>query len=389
MGSLNIGKLYKRKLIWYFKITDNSGKRLQRSTGKTVKREAMEFAQQYLARLNDKGISPDANTLKEELARYLDPFTNPRYRQALLHKTSYTLGYAKQVARHASLVTDALQKRLPAMLALPVDQCTRRDMKEIQIAIVEERGHCRTAQHMFGTLKTIFTYLADDSIIIQSPAAGIPDIGYEAKKMVAIEPELIAWMIGRKDLFPSPRAWAFFTFLAMTGMRKSEGMAIDTEHIQDGTLMIDQQVSPHHDHMVKPKCGVIRVIPLSQTALAALATLEPDKEGRYFGGYKYSDIATDVIKIRTALATEDKDNKEVWYTITPHILRHSANTNLLVSGASPVLVAEYLAWKHQELVDMQRRYTHLVAMNLVPVADMLDKLYAPRTEKKVLQMKFS
>lgn len=387
MGSMNVGKLYKRGAVWYFKFTSPTGKRIQKSTGKTVKREAIEYAQEYLKSINTRGSGIVAQTLRTELERYTEPLTNPRYRQAQLHNTSYTLGYAKQVARHASLVIQALENHLPAMLEVPVDECTRRDMKEIQLAIVEERGHCRTSQHMFGTVKTIMTYLVDDSVIPQSPAAGIPDIGYDAKKLVAIAPELISWMIERKDLFPSPRAWAFFTVLAATGMRKSEAMAMGTQSIANDVLVIDQQVSPHHKEMQKPKCGVIRAIPLSRLALDALSTLEPDDKGRYFPGYTYSDIGTDVIRIRTAFATVDAEHAEVWMTLTPHILRHSANTNLLVGGASPLLVAEYLAWKHQELIDMQRQYTHMVAMNLKPVADKLDELYSPSKEHKNLYMR--
>jgi len=140
--------------------------------------------------------------------------------------------------------------------------------------------------------------------------------------------------------------------------------------------------------MVKPKWGVVRAIPLPSIAKKALESQKPDRNGRLFD-LSINDIASAMIKLKAALMAVDKDNKDVWEKLTPHILRHSANTNLLVSGANPVLVAEYLAWKHQELVDMQRRYTHLVAMNLVPVADMLDELYKPRKENKNLYMKQS
>ena len=165
-------------------------------------------------------------------------------------------------------------------------------------------------------------------------------------------------------------------------MRKSEAMAIDSKSIYNGTLMINQQVSPHVNHLVAPKCGIIRSVPLSRITQAALSEIRPDKQGRYFPNYTYNCITTDLMKLRVALATEDKENAVIWKSLTPHMLRHSANTNLLVAGASPVLVAEYLAWKHQELVDMQRRYTHMVAMNLKPVADKIDELYEYKDAKK-------
>lgn len=387
MASINVGKLYKRGVIWYFRVTGSDGKRIQRSTGQTIKKNAYEYAYAYLAKLGERGDVIDASSLRAELERYIVPESNPRYRQAMIQGKSYTIGYAKQVARHCTLLISLLQDRFPEALSLHVDEITRRDVKAIQVSIVEERGNTRTAQHIFGTLKTVFSYLVDDGILQQSVAAGIPDIGYEAKKIIAIEPELIAWMISQKNLFPSHRAWAFFTILATTGMRKSEAMAIDSGHIHNGTLMIDQQVSPHQKDMAKPKCGVIRAVPLSRLAQEAITSIQPDEKGRYFPTYKYSSIATDIGKIRAALSAVDQDNADIWRTLTPHMLRHSANTNLLVSGCNPVLVAEYLAWRHQELIDMQRRYTHMVAMNLKPVADMLDELYSPRKETKNLYMK--
>lgn len=383
MGSLTIGKLYKRGNIWYFKVTAPDGKRIQRSTGRTKKGEALEYAQAYLAKLSFKtGGEMDAKSLRAELSRYLIPASNPRYRQAQIQGKSYTIGYAKQVARHCKLLIEILEEKLPDSLGIPVDEMNRRDIKAIQAAIVEVRGNTRTSQHVFGTLKTVFSYLVDDGIVQQSVAAGIPDIGYKAKEIIAIEPELIAWMIHRKDLYPSHEAWAFFTILATTGMRKSEAMAIDSKSIYNGTLMIDQQVSPHVNHLVAPKCGIIRSVPLSRITQAALLEMHPDKQGRYFPNYTYNRITTDLMKLRVALATEDKENAVIWKSLTPHMLRHSANTNLLVAGASPVLVAEYLAWKHQELVDMQRRYTHMVAMNLKPVADKIDELYEYKDAKK-------
>ena len=387
MASLNVGKLYKRGAVWYFRITGDNGKRIQKSTGKTKKGEALEYAQEYLLNLG-KGDVPYMHcpTLKEELTLYLEPTTNPRYRQAQLHGAFYSLGHARQVARLMDLMMKAMEKNAPGILDKPVDQITRRDMKDIQIACVESHGHTRTAQHMFSTLKTVFSHLREDGIIAQSPSAGIPEIGYEKKVPIAIEPELIAWMLTRADLFPSTQFYNYITVLATTGMRRSEALAIDTQHLHEGILLIDQQVSPHTDKMVKPKWGIVRAIPLPSLARQALAAQKPYNNGLLFD-LSINDVASAMIKLKAALKAVDQDNKDVWDKLTPHILRHSVNTNLLVSGANPVLVAEYLAWKHQELVDMQRRYTHMVAMNLKPVADMIDKLYTPSNDIKQMQIK--
>lgn len=383
MASITVGKLYKRGDIWYFRYTDHDGRRSQRSTGKTVKREATIFAQSFIDALNSTGGSREAAiTLREEIARYKDVGTNPRYRQAKLYGKPYTLGYAKQVARHAVLLETVLDGMRPPVLDTPVASITRRDLKEVQLTIVEKRGHCRTAQHMFRTLKTIFSHLVDDGVLSQSPALGMPDIGYDKKKIKAIEAPMIAWMISQEQLFPSPLFHAYVTVLASTGMRRSEALAIDAHHITDGTLLIDQQVSPHHDHPVPPKWRVIRAIPLPRIALGALSSVTPDSQGRYFSALTQRDVTDLVRLLKAALCAADPENRATWSALTLHTLRHSANTNLLVAGCSPVLVAEYLAWKHQELVDMQRNYTHMVAMNLKPVADMMDILCTPKAKMR-------
>ncbi len=378
MGSLNAGKPYKRGDIWYFKITGPDGKRIQKSTGKKIKREAVEFAEAFLARINNGLPASAAPTLREELTRYLVPEKNPRYVTAQMQdKVSYTLGYADQVARHCNLLIKALDEKMPEVLGMPVDAIDRRTMKEVQVAIVQWRGRCRTSQAMYGTLKTIYSYLVDDSVVPSSPIARIPDIGYDKKEMIAIDSELIAWLLTRRDLFASERSYRFLALLATTGMRLSECMALSEDRLFRGTLMIDQQVSKFHDHPVKPKCGVVRSIPLSNISLSIIAEMKPDSDGWYFAGYTYSRISTDVGKLRAALLVADRINASVWKRLTPHLLRHSLNTNLLVAGCPELMTAEYLSWRHQNMIDMQKNYTHIKAKKLQAIANKIDEMYAP------------
>lgn len=383
MGSLNIGKPYKRGEIWYFKITGPDGKRIQKSTGKKIKREAVEFAEAYLDKINNGSSTGKAPSLRSELERYTIPEQNPRYIQAQLQdKVSYTLSYADQLARQCKLLIKALGEKMPQVLDSPVDSLDRRIMKEVQVAIAEYRGRCRTAQHMFGTLKTIYSYLVDDSVVQHSPVANIPDIGYDKKEMIAIDSELIAWLLSRRDLFPSERSYRFLAILATTGMRLSEGMALSADKLFRGTLTIDQQVSKFHDHLVKPKCGVIRSIPLSKLTQSIIAEMKPDENGRYFEGYSYSRISIEVGTLKAILVREDKLNAATWKRLTPHLLRHSLNTNLLVAGCTELMAAEYLSWFHQNAVDTQKLYTHIKAKKLQGVADMIDEMYTQKTDNK-------
>lgn len=78
------------------------------------------------------------------------------------------------------------------------------------------------------------------------------------------------------------------------------------------------------------------------------------------------------------------EEREIFSEMKSHTLRHSMNTNLLASGLPPLLVAEYLSWNHQCILDMQQRYTHVYAEAMRPVADRIDELYClPMTAAKM------
>ena len=386
-GTIVVTSVYKRTggRSYYFKFTDLDGKRHQLSTGKTNKRDALLYAQAYIDRITE-GNRHDRMTLAELIRLYESPATNPRRKEALVAGTNYTLQYAQMTARNAKELTKLLDTT--TYLKMQLVDLQKRDIKDIASIIVEAHGRRRKSQMIYSTLKVALSQAESDGLIDQSPGMRLPNIKYTEKKKEALTPEQVRYLLSRADLFPSPEYYAYMTVLASTGMRRGEGLAIHESRLHDGVLTIDSQfttgsmVTP-----VPPKWGVIRIIPLPSLALAALKQVTP-RDGYYFPHYdRWTDISLG--KLKAALMAADPKRKVLWAKLGHHLLRHSANTNLLVSGANPVLVAEYLAWKHQELVDMQRRYTHLVAMNLVPVADMLDELYKPQENTKALYIKYS
>ena len=87
------------------------------------------------------------------------------------------------------------------------------------------------------------------------------------------------------------------------------------------------------------------------------------------------------------------EDEEAFNMLTPHKLRHALNTNLLADQGiedgkvTENMVAEYLSWEHQDQSRMQRRYTHLVASRLLPVADLISKIYSGKIESDILLTK--
>jgi integrase len=374
-GTIMVTTVYKRKggRSYYFKYTDPDGKRRQLSTGRANKRDALLYAQAYVDRLAEQGTR-SRTTLSELLKLYEDPANNPRRKEALVAGTNYTMQYALMNARNAKELARLLQAT--PYLSMQISQLQKRDIKDIASIIVEKHGRRRKSQMLYSTLKVALSQAESDGLVATSPAARLPNIKYIEKRCDALTPDQVQWLLGHPDLFPCPEYYAFITVIAATGMRRGEALAINESRLHDGVLTIDSQFTTgSFTEPVPPKWEITRIIPLPKLALAALASLTPVC-GYYFPHYeRWTDI--NMGKLKTALRIADPERKEVWNQMGHHLLRHSANTNLLVAGASPVLVAEYLAWRHQELVDMQRRYTHLVAMNLMPIAEKLDELYSP------------
>lgn len=387
-GSISLTSVYRRKgsQNYYFKYTDKDGKRRQLSTGKTVKKDARQYAQDFI----DSLVSRERfsrMTLGELIKLYTDPATNPRYKEAKVNTTNYTHRYALLTARNMSGLLKVLEERTPTLLTLQLCDLIRRDIKDIAAEIVEIKGRCRTAQMYFLSLKVALSQAESDGLVQASPAKGLPNIKYQEKRRTALSPGMISWMLSRKDLFPSEEYHAFLSVIAATGMRRGEALAINKEKLFNGVLTIDAQIATGESQPTLPKWGVVRCIPLPKLALEALERQPVDSEGNYFPHYdKWSDLCMG--RLKSALKAADPDNKAIWDSLGHHVLRHSLNTNLIVEGVSPILIAEYLSWRHQELIDIQRRYTHIMAMKLKPVADAIDMIYSkPERDAKVINFR--
>jgi integrase len=374
-GTIVVTTVYRRKggKSYYFKYTDLDGKRHQLSTGKANKRDATLYAQAFVDRLAE-GNRTERMTLSELISLYEDPATNPRRKDALVNGGNYTIRYALMVARYAKVLHLLLSSS--PYISMQLSSLTKRDIKDIASIIVEKHGRRRKSQMIYSVLKVALSQAESDGIMVSSPAMRLPNIRYTENKRQAIPPEMVQYLLSHPELFPSPEYHAFITVVATTGMRRGEALAIHEDKLHDGVLTIDSQFTTGAmTEPVPPKWCVTRIIPLPSLALAALDTLTR-KDGYYFPHYdRWTDI--NMGKLKAALKAADPKRADKWAKLGHHVLRHSANTNLLVSGALPVLVAEYLAWKHQELMDMQRRYTSMVAMNLKPIADKLDEIYTP------------
>ena len=130
-----------------------------------------------------------------------------------------------------------------------------------------------------------------------------------------------------------------------------------------------------------PKWNKERTLAIPQVAKSALQELF-NEDGSI--GVNFKELASLMRLVGAHVSNLDGIMMpDGWKALTPHMLRHSLNTMLRVSGLPDVFVAEFMSWKHQVVnaefdQGIQDIYTQLYVRNLKPVADTIDRLISPR-----------
>ncbi len=358
---------------WFYTLYHPvTGRRIRKSTGTDDYDEARRI---YQRAFSDMIAGTEPLTLISLIRLYQNTETNPRYRAALTEGTSYGKAYAEGVAGRAKHLEALLGIHTPKIIRKDIRDVTKGDIRLIRQAIIDARGQTRSSQQMFSELKTMLRQASEDGIIDFSPAQTLKNITYKEKERMSFTPDIIRNVLLMKDSYPDKEEWWFFAVIATTGMRMSEALALSDGQIYKGTLTINRAIKTNNpDDIGLPKCNLIRIIPLSELTLSVLSEMETDESGRYFHHSRAWGTRT-FRRIREAACSAFPSSSDEYKAMTSHTLRHSLNTNLLVSGISPLLAAEYLSWNHQMILDMQERYTHIYAESLRPVADKIDELY--------------
>ena len=374
---------YKIGKIYYFKYTDSNGQRYKKSTGQLRKSDAQQFIRKFIDQKRS-GISPDI-TLRSVIKLYQDSSTNPKLIQASVTATNYSERYASHIAAYAKELETVLSKRMKKILDKPMCEVIRMELKDAAFHIVKEYGKSNKSVKIYKLLKSLFGQAADDGIIAMSPAMGLPDIKYKTKTRTALPAEDIKLILSHPEVFPNEKARRLFTVFAMTGMRRSEVLAINPEQLKGNVLVVDRAFKDDSMKVVGlPKWDKIRVIPLCETVANVLReAFEEDPDSEEPLRITTPTLNTWFKTIRTHALALKLERPEAWKSMTPHVLRHSLNTNLRLAGVYDVLVAEYLSWEHQGMNAVQEGYTHVYANNLRPVAGKIEKMYICDIQRSV------
>ena len=384
-----IPKVYQQRNTFYYKIVVDGQRVTRKAPGETLAQ-----AQRHVDKMFRTG-KESSKTLAWVVAKFCDPDTNPRFRDAKITGKQYTARYAGMIASRADELDAMLGKGLPGIYRKPIETLTRKDCRDIMYYLVKQEGVSYRAMNFFKLLKICFGYAADEGIIPVNPAQGLPDIHpKKTREKKPVSSADIVRLLSEGRWYSSQEERDIFALLACTGMRIGElaALSIPQYDKENGILTIDRAMKDYNYREVGlPKWGCCRVIPLPKLCTDAMRRLcRASSDGRLFH-YRQGGVERMLKRISAnALVAGEWETPEAIKEMTPHILRHSLNTNLRINGSLPDLViAEYLSWQHQPENAVQKGYTHLYAENLRPVADLIDEMYGPQEHGIVIQFPMS
>ncbi len=232
------------------------------------------------------------------------------------------------------------------------------------------RNTSASVARKLSTLRTFFRFLARKKPLLTDPLAGVvnPKIGRHIPVFLTVD-EVFALLEAPRDQDRyAPRDRAIMELLYGTGMRVSELVALNREHVDQDASIIRVHGKGNKERLVpfgRPAAEALRAWLVQRQALleACKRRGRPGETESLFlnnrGGRLTSRSVERLVSrygVRAGIATR----------VTPHALRHSFATHLLEMGADLRVVQELLG--HASLSTTQR-YTHLNLEHLNRIYD--------------------
>ena len=402
--------------LWYFRYKDEFGKWRTYSTHTRDEAVAREIESHFN---KFKNMLKNPQTLEDLVFLFTDEERNPEMLDSKITGKMYGQRHSVEVARNMKDLLDLMKKK-SRLCKIKLKDITRLDCKTVMLIVHKEWGNTSKANKTFSQFKRCLTYASEQGWIPVSPAIGMSDIKAEKQlEVIPMTPNDIAEIISRPSLFrysypPSNNRegrmrekrpeedYAVFCLLAYTGMRRAEAAALTSGQICNGIyrgrafhyIMVDRAYKDGSwKVMGKPKWDLCRSIPICEELYSILKPyIKNDPDGLLFPGYKQTRFTQFFERLKENAMIDGIifEDEEAFAMLSPHKLRHALNTNLLADQGieegkvTENMVAEYLSWEHQDQSRMQRRYTHMVASRLIPVSDLISKIYSNKIDESVL-----
>jgi integrase len=392
--------------IYYFHLEEN-GKRRQVSTGKINKEEARAEIRRRVD--SAAAVRPAAGvlTFKEYSAPY---YRWEADKAPTCPHAARLVAEGKIIGRQHCVTSrrllDRVLEEVPAFGNLTMETIRRAHIVDLRATLMATHTP-NSCGKLLEAVKTVLAEAGFREDIAGTPGARVGKPTYTARVRGSFSAAEVRALLKAKPgrMGSEPRIEALLTVLFATGARAGEIRALRWGAVDLATraCRIDEAAKGEKGTETGlPKWGKVRAIVLPVLAVNALEAwkaeaLRTAPDDFIFGGADGRLPSHQVLKDAWAslidAATVSQEGAEPllkagerW--LTPHSCRHTVNSILLASGASPLAVAEYLGWSSEvgrALSSIQARYTHLELIDLRKVADAIDTAYSQAAPSNIVQ----
>lgn len=375
--------------VYYYHWTVD-GKDKILSTGISTKERAQKEVERRVDEAARAAKEPAASilTFRQYAERY---YRWPEGGAPTCPHASRLLAEGKQIGRQHCLASrrllDRVLEAVPGFGDLPLGEIRRSAVVDLRTRLME-KFNANTSGKMLESVKTVLSEAAFREDIESNPGAEVGKPSYEPRVRAALT---VAEVRGILETCPGrmatePRIKTMMVVLLGTGVRAGELRALRWGAVDLDTREAVIREAAKGERGVEtgpPKWGRVRRIVLPEFVAASLRewrgiAVRTDAADFIFGGADGRIPSHQVVKDAwtSVLAGSTIAVGDRW--LTPHSCRHTLNSALLLAGASPLGVAEFLGWSSdagRALSRVQADYTHLHMLDLRRVADLVDTLY--------------
>jgi integrase/recombinase XerC len=289
-----------------------------------------------------------------ELNRYISKFL--RY-----------LDVERNVSKHTLRAYEIDLRDFSRFCGSDIDRIDLVDIRGFVSELINKGKSKTTVSRKIATIRSFFRYLYQEGMVKLNPAKLVPSPKTPKHLPTSLSVDDVFGLIespGRIGML-SVRDRAILEMLYSSGLRVSEIVSLDLEdiNVRDGLIK------------VKGKGRKERIVPVGKKALDALKLYLVERRLlRKKKGIEETDTALFLNRKGKRLTDRQVRRIVVKYAriygikgqVSPHVLRHTFATHLLIGGADLRVIQELLG--HSSLSTTQR-YTHLDIGHLIDVYD--------------------
>lgn len=284
------------------------------------------------------------------------------------------------------------------------------DAKLVMVALADKSASLQSK--VLNTMRKMFENAVDNDLLVKNPCAKLKSGGYKAKEKTALSEEQTQTLL---QAVKSTRAEPFVMLGIYTGMRREEilGLRWDCVKLEDKTphiivkralrwencrpvvdeilksdaaqrtIPLPEQLSDYLEEIQQPAGYVVGGEPLSQTQFKNLWRIVENRrvgEKTYVIPYSATKERSTFIREKGAKSRGGNFYYTIDFPVTPHILRHTYITNMILSGAD-LKTVQYLAG-HANIKVTLDIYTHLVDRSPDKLINEVTKAFGVKDEVK-------